>query len=103
MNILLFINALCFMCATAFFWFVGTIGLMVISFFINIFKGINFLFNQINIEVEEIVGIFAYSLSKCLTLYDNLFNLFWNFSRYDHPIFALIITLVIAGASSTRG
>ena len=103
MSILLFINAFCFMSATAILWFFGTIIVMVWSVVKNVFVLAIDLFTGQSIPVSEYGWVALVGFTEALTKYDDFFIIFWNFSRYDHPIFALIITLVIAGASSTRG
>ena len=90
------------MLTTAVVWFFGTIVVMLWSIFKNVFILTVDIFSGQTIPVSEYGWVALVGLTEALSKYDDLFVLFWNFARYDHPWFALIISIVIGFAGSTR-
>ncbi len=72
-------------------FYLAIFGLEIVISIINLFnKG-----HSLTDTFTSIIGNLFISLSKWLPRYDDVFNFFWEFGRYDYPGWAIVCSIIL--------
>lgn len=100
MDILLIINAVIFMLASAAIWLPLTFLWCFFTLCWDSFSSFLYLINDNGFQFKDILWAITVGFSEAISKIDDLFKWFWQFARYDHPILALCGSIFLGGASS---